>query len=153
MAKNVAHKIPADRILGGPCQLCGAAVILSDSMVAGTFDTVNLLTMLQCVLGLVVLHLPDFLSEKLRFEIPSLLYVFIWFFFTAQFFSANFMICSTGFRFGMSFCTVPAVLFPVSSVLCLLPFLTRAKRYCFIFLRFLLRDHDRNALGDLRIYL
>lgn len=45
-------------------------------MVAGTFDTVNLLTMLQCVLGLVVLHLPDFLSEKLRFEIPSLLYVF-----------------------------------------------------------------------------
>lgn len=45
-------------------------------MVAGTFDTVNLLTMLQCVLGLAVLHLPDFLSEKLRFEIPSLLYVF-----------------------------------------------------------------------------
>lgn len=45
-------------------------------MVLGVFDTVNLLTMLQCALGLIVLHVPDFLSEKLRFEIPSLLYVF-----------------------------------------------------------------------------
>ncbi len=45
-------------------------------MVLGVFDTVNLLTMLQCTLGLFVLHVPEFLSEKLRFEIPSLLYVF-----------------------------------------------------------------------------
>ena len=45
-------------------------------MVLGVFDTVNLLTMLQCALGPIVLHVPDFLSEKLRFEIPSLLYVF-----------------------------------------------------------------------------
>ncbi len=45
-------------------------------LIVGTFDTMNLLTMLQCALGLIVLHVPDFLSEKLRFEIPSLLYVF-----------------------------------------------------------------------------
>ena len=33
-------------------------------LIVGTFDTMNLLTMLQCALGLIVLHVPDFLSEK-----------------------------------------------------------------------------------------
>lgn len=45
-------------------------------LIIGTFDSANMLTMLQCVLGVVVLHVPDFLSEKLRFEIPPLLYIF-----------------------------------------------------------------------------
>jgi len=59
-------------------------------MVVGTFDTANLLTMLQCVLGLVVLHLPDFLSEKLRFEIPNALYVFFLIFLYCSIFLGEF---------------------------------------------------------------
>ncbi len=45
-------------------------------MCLGIFDTDKVLTLLQCVVGIIVLHIPDVLSHKLRFEVPSFLYVF-----------------------------------------------------------------------------
>ncbi len=45
-------------------------------MFLGVFDSSKMLTLLQCVVGIVVLHVPDFLSHKLRFEVPTFLYVF-----------------------------------------------------------------------------
>ena len=45
-------------------------------MIFGTFDWSNLLTLLQCMLGILVLHVPDFLSHRLHFEVPTFLYVY-----------------------------------------------------------------------------
>lgn len=45
-------------------------------MCLGMFETSKVLTLLQCLLGIVVLHIPDFLAHKLRFEVPTFLYVF-----------------------------------------------------------------------------
>ncbi|MBQ9748279.1 MAG: hypothetical protein IJV98_05790 [Clostridia bacterium] len=45
-------------------------------MCLGIFDSDRVLTLLQCVLGIIVLHVPDILSHKLRFEVPTFLYVF-----------------------------------------------------------------------------
>jgi hypothetical protein len=45
-------------------------------MCVGVFETDKMLTLLQCMLGILVLHIPDFLAHKLRFEVPTFLYIF-----------------------------------------------------------------------------
>ena len=45
-------------------------------MCLGMFESDEMLTLLQCVVGIVVLHVPDFLSHRFRFEVPTFLYVF-----------------------------------------------------------------------------
>lgn len=72
--------------------ICFAAPILFYllQMLFGEFDTANLLTMLQCMLGIVVLHLPDVLSERLRFEVPAGLYVFFLIFLYCSIFLGEF---------------------------------------------------------------
>ena len=39
-------------------------------------DSDYLLMLMQCILGLITIHLPSILERKLRFELPSLLYTF-----------------------------------------------------------------------------
>ena len=39
-------------------------------------DSDYLLMLMQCILGLITIHLPSILERKLRFELPSLLYIF-----------------------------------------------------------------------------